>query len=158
MKFMCPLVVVKDINRSRDFYESVLGQTVKYDYGENITFHGDFALHQKSHFKSLIKQAEIIKKSNSFELYFEDDRLEDLLVKLKDLNIEFIHEIIEQPWKQQVIRFYDYDKNLIEVGERMEHVVYRLYQENYTISEICKITYLNQESVEKSIMEYAQKI
>lgn len=47
MKFMCPLVVVKDINRSRDFYENVLGQRVKYDYGENITFHGDFALHQK---------------------------------------------------------------------------------------------------------------
>ena len=156
MKFMCPLVVVKDINRSRDFYENVLDQRVKYDYGENITFHGDFALHQEDHFKSLINQARLIKKSNSFELYFEDDRLEDLLVRLKDLKIEFLHGIIEQPWKQQVIRFYDYDKNLIEVGERMEHVAYRLYQQDYSIEEICKITYLDQKRVEMSIQEYNQ--
>lgn len=118
----------------------------------------EILLYTKSHFKSLINHADIKEKSNSFELYFEDDCLEDLLVRLKKLNIEFLHEIMEQPWKQQVIRFYDYDKNLIEVGERMEHVAYRLYQENYTISEICKITYLNQESVEKGIKEYAQKI
>ena len=156
MKFMCPLVVVKDINRSRDFYENVLGQTLKYDFGENITFVGDFALHQEDHFKSLINQARLIKKSNSFELYFEDDRLEDLLVRLKELNIEFLHGIIEQPWKQQVFRFYDYDKNLIEVGERMEHVAYRVYQQDYSIEEICKITYLDQKRVEMSIQEYNQ--
>ena len=151
MKFMCPLVVVKDINRSRDFYENILGQTVKYDFGENITFDGDFALHQEDHFKSLINHAEIKEKSNNFELYFEDDHLEDLLKKIKALNIETLHEIIEKPRKQQVIRFYDYDKNLIEAGERMEHVAFRLYQQDYSIEEICKITYLDQEKVEKSI-------
>ena len=154
MKYMCPLIVVNDVKRSREFYENVLEQTVKVDFGENVTFEGDFAIHQKKHFKSLINNVEIKEKSNNFELYFEHDDLEDVVSKIKNLGLEFVHEIIEQPWKQQVIRFYDYDKNMIEIGERMEHVAYRLFKQHYKIEEICEITYLNKDVVENAIDEY----
>jgi len=33
IKFKCPLIVVEDIDVSRTFYENVLNQTVKYDFG-----------------------------------------------------------------------------------------------------------------------------
>ena len=155
MKYMCPLIVVSDIKRAREFYENILAQTVKVDFGENVTFVGDFAIHQKKHFESLINNAEIKEKSNNFELYFEHDDLEDILSKIKKLDLEFVHEIVEQPWKQQVVRFYDYDKNMIEIGERMEHVAYRLSKQNYSIEEICKITYLSKETVENAIKEYS---
>ncbi|HOF02251.1 MAG TPA: glyoxalase/bleomycin resistance/dioxygenase family protein [Spirochaetota bacterium] len=155
MKFICPLVVVDNIKKSRYLYESVLGQTVKMDFGENVTFEGDFAIHQREHFQSLIDKRDIIKKSNSFELYFEHDDLADIVNKIKNLNLEFVHEIVEQPWKQQVIRFYDFDKNMIEIGERLEHVAYRLFQQNHSLDEICKITYLDKETVEKAINEYS---
>jgi len=108
MKFICPLVVVEDVQKSRFLYEHILGQTVKMDFGENITFHGDFAIHQKNHFKTLINNSPISIKSNNFELYFEDDDLETIVNKLKDNGFEFLHEIVEQPWKQKVVRFYDY--------------------------------------------------
>jgi len=36
MKFICPLVVVEDVKKSRFLYEKILGQTVKMDLGENI--------------------------------------------------------------------------------------------------------------------------
>jgi len=39
MKYVCSLIVVKDIQRSRFFYEK-LGLKIKYDYGENIEFDG----------------------------------------------------------------------------------------------------------------------
>ena len=155
MKFICPLVVVDDIKNSRYLYERILAQTVKMDYGENITFEGDFAIHQRDHFESLIGKKDIIKKSNSFELYFEHDDLPDIINKIKELDLELVHEIIEQPWKQRVFRFYDYDKNMIEIAERMEHVAYRLSQQNYSHDDICKITYLDKESVEKAIKEYS---
>lgn len=155
MKYICPLVVVDDIKRSRYLYESILGQTVKMDFGENVTFEGDFSIHQRDHFQSLIGNKSVIKKSNSFELYFEHDALPDIVEIIKELNLEFVHEIVEQPWKQQVVRFYDYDMNMIEIGERMEHVAYRLSQQNYTYDDICKITYLDKESVEKAIKEYS---
>ena len=55
MKFICPLIVVDDIKKSRHLYEVILGQTVKMDFGENVTFEGDFAIHQRAHFQKLIK-------------------------------------------------------------------------------------------------------
>jgi catechol 2,3-dioxygenase-like lactoylglutathione lyase family enzyme len=155
MKFICPLIVVDDIKKSRHFYENVLGQTVKMDFGENVTFHGDFAIHQKDHFISLTGKTDITAKSNNFELYFEHDDLPDIISTLKALDLEFVHEIVEQPWKQQVIRFYDFDKNMIEIGERMEHVAFRLSKQNYSIEEICRITYLDKEAVENAIEEYS---
>lgn len=154
MKFICPLVVVDDIKKSRHFYEEVLEQTVKMDFGENVTFEGDFAIHQRDHFQSLIGSMDIIRKSNNFELYFEHDDLPGMVKRIKALGLEFIHEIMEQPWKQQVIRFYDFDKNLIEIGERMEHVAYRLALQNYSHDEISSITCLDKASVEKAIREY----
>lgn len=155
MKYICPLVVVSDIKRSREFYENILAQTIKADFGENIIFVGDFAIHQKKHFKSLLNNVEIKEKSNNFELYFEHDDLEGIVINIKNLGLEFVHEIVEQPWKQQVVRFYDYDKNMIEIGERMEHVAFRLSKQNYSLEEICKITYLSTESVESAIKEYS---
>lgn len=83
MKFICPLVVVEDIQKSRFLYEQLLGQTVKMDFGENITYHGDFAIHQKNHFETLINNYAILQKSNNFELYFEDDDLEYIVNKLQ---------------------------------------------------------------------------
>ncbi len=154
MKFICPLIVVEDIVKSRYFYETVLDQTVQADYGENVFFEGGFAIHQKKHFQSLINHADIISKSNHFELYFEHDRLEETAEKIKTLGLEFVHEMKEQPWKQRVIRFYDYDKNLIEIGESMEHTAFRLYRADYSIDEICKITYLTREHVEKAVEKY----
>jgi hypothetical protein len=53
VKFICLLIVVNDINLSLEFYTNILKQKVKYDFGENITFHGDFAIHLKSHFLKL---------------------------------------------------------------------------------------------------------
>ncbi len=135
------MVVVGNIDKSRYLYESILGQAVKSDHGENVVFHGDFAIHQKSHFKHLIN-APIASRSNSFELYFETDDLTVIVNKLKGSDIEFIHEIKEQPWRQQVTRFYDYDYNIIEIGEKLEHVAYRLFLENTSIDRICEITYL----------------
>ena len=37
-------------------------------------------------------------------------------------------------------RFYDPDKNIIEVGESMEHLVLRLYRQNHSSDEIAKMT------------------
>ena len=64
----------------------------------------------------------VLKKSNSSELYFEDDEIEKTEKIIEDNNFEFIHKIVEQPWKQRVLRFYDYDFNIIEIGEPLEHV------------------------------------
>jgi len=147
VKFVAPLITVADIKRSRDFYETILGQTVESDLGVNVSF-GGFAIHLQPHFKMLIDNKEIIAGGNNFELYFEFDNLEQICEKLKAEKVEFVHELREQPWKQFVVRFYDPDKNIIEIGESMEHLILRLHQQGNSSDEISKLTGLNIEFIE----------
>jgi uncharacterized glyoxalase superfamily protein PhnB len=150
MRFICPLIVVNNIKASRFFYEKVLNQKVQCDFGENISFEGGFAIHLKSHFSDLISinENDIIQKSNNSELYFEEDDLDSFLQKLKDVSsIEYVHELKEQPWGQRVIRFYDPDMHIIEVGEPMESVVKRLLSKGLSIEETVKRTLMPEEFV-----------
>lgn len=119
MKFICSLLVVRDLDCSRIFYEEILGLRVSHDHGENIVFENGFALHCKDHFSGLIDYKTILFGENNVELYFESNELEMLQNKLLEQKIEFIHPIRQQSWKQKVIRFYDPDGYVIEVGEPM---------------------------------------
>jgi len=151
MKFICSLITVTDIQRSREFYENLLNQKVKYDFGENVTFEGNFAIHLRSHFQHLIDNKEIKTCCNNFELYFEYDNIEQIVEKLKDYGVTFIHNIREQPWRQKVVRLYDPDENIIEIGESMEFLSYRLHMNGLTIDEISKMINMPEGFVRESI-------
>ncbi|WP_368293889.1 VOC family protein [Dehalobacter sp. TBBPA1] len=152
MKYVCSLIVVKNMQRSRTFYEK-LGQKVKYDFGENIEFDGGFSIHLEEHFSKLlgIGQYNILKKSNNFELYFETEKIGRVYDEMKEVGVEFIHEVREQPWGQRVMRFYDPDYHIIEVGESMESVAIRYFQSGMTVEDICRRTSLPGEFVQKAI-------
>jgi len=152
VKFVCPLITVADMKRSRDFYERVLGQKVESDYERNVGFEG-FAIHLRSHFQMLIDNKEIEVGGNNFELYFEYDNIEQIVEKLKAEKVEFIHELREQPWKQLVVRFYDPDQNIIEIGEPLEHLTLRLFRQGNSVDEISKLTGLDSEFIEKVVIK-----
>ena len=151
MKYICPLIIVSDIKRSRDFYEGLLNQKVKFDFGENVSYEGDFAIHLKSHYATLIDNKEIKTCANNFELYFEHDDLDKFVEKLKESGVKFVHELREQPWRQQVVRFYDPDENIIEVGESLEHLFIRLYKSGMSIADIYKTVSVPEEYVKATI-------
>lgn len=91
MKYICSLITVSDLKLSRDFYEKLLTQKVKYDFGKSLTFYGDFAIHLQSHFKELIDNREIRQGGNNFELYFEYDNVEQIVKSLKEETALFVH-------------------------------------------------------------------
>jgi len=155
IKYICPLLVVSDISRARNFYEHVLGQKVIMDYGENITFEGNFSLHLQSHYQTLIDDQKITFGGHNFELYFECEELEELNQRLLEARTTLIHEMREQPWRQQVVRFYDPDHHIIEVGESLEHLSYRLFIEGLSMEEISKTMMMPLDFVEKSIEIYS---
>ena len=154
MKFICALITVTDMDRSRYFYEKVLEQKVKYDFGEDITFLGDFTIHLRSHFKELIDNKDIKESANNGELYFEFDDLEQVEKKLNKEGVKFVHGVREQPWKQKVMRFYDPDENIIEVGESLEYLCHRLHREGWEIDKISKIIGMPKDFVIKSLARY----
>ncbi|MEA1962210.1 MAG: VOC family protein [Bacillota bacterium] len=141
MKYICPLIVVDDIEVSKRFYKNVMNQKVKYDFGENVTFEGDFAIHLKAHYAALINAGpdDITRRSNNCELYFEEDDLEGFLARIQNIDsLEFIHGIKEQPWGQRVVRFYDPDMYIVEVGESLESVARRFLGKGLSIEETAK--------------------
>lgn len=138
MKFICPLITVSDMARARRFYENVLGQVVKDDFGENVFFEGGFSIHLRQHFASLIDWHEVSPGDPVFELYFEDDDLYSLVRRLEAENVRFAHPLRQQPWKQLVVRFFDPDGNLVEAGEPLAITSARLMKEGLSPEEVAK--------------------
>lgn len=154
MKFICPLIVVEDIKKARKFYEEVLGQKVEFDFGENVQFHGPFAIHKRDHYQKLLSintQKQITYKNNNMELYFESSNLKSIESRLNEEGIEFIHHIIEQPWGQRVMRFYDLDGHIIEVGESMDTVILRFYNNSMSVKEVSQRTSMPLDYIESLI-------
>lgn len=50
-------------------------------------------------------------------------------------DIEYIHPLLEHSWGQKVVRFYDPDRHIIEVGENMRIIVQRFIDRGLTIEE-----------------------
>jgi catechol 2,3-dioxygenase-like lactoylglutathione lyase family enzyme len=152
MKFVCPLIAVSDIEVSKNFYGKVLNQKVTMDFGANVTFENHFAI-QKGFAELInINGNDVINKSNNFELYFEEEDLNEFVERLRGFeNIEYVHDAKEYPWGQRVIRFYDPDKHIIEVGESMESVIKRFLSQGFTVEETASRTMYPIDFVKKFI-------
>jgi len=156
LKFVCPLIVVEDIGVSRRFYEQLLGQKVKYDFGENVQFEGDFAIHLKTHFQKLLgtePPLSVAKKAHNGEIYFETDEMEQMARHLKQAEVEFLHSIREQPWGQRVMRIYDPDGHIVEIGETLEAVVRRFSGQGLSIEQIREKSSMPLEFIEHVLHE-----
>ncbi|HNR88487.1 MAG TPA: VOC family protein [Spirochaetota bacterium] len=154
MKFVCTLLVVEDIARARAFYETVLGQTVKFDFGDNVTFAGDFAIHRKSHYRGLIGDLEVARGRNDVELYFEYDDVEAMEKRLDGQAVRFLHKTREQPWRQRVLRVYDPDGYIVEIGESLGHLCYRLSLDGIAEPEIAETVGIPEGMVREGIARY----
>ncbi len=137
MKYNCTVISVADINAARKFYEDLFGLEVFQDYGRNIAFTCGLALQQDFDWLVHLPKESILRKSNNVELCFEEQDFDSFLHKLKEYpNIECLGEVIEHSWGQRVIRFYDLDGHIIEVGENMKMVIKRFLASGMTIDEV----------------------
>ena len=120
MRLKSILIVVKDIEKSRKFYHDLFGIDMVLDNDGNMILTEGLVLQDEKIWKSFLDR-DIIPKSNSCELYFEEQNIESFVEKLERLypSIEYVNRLMTHSWGQQVIRFYDLDGNLIEVGTPM---------------------------------------
>lgn len=137
MKFSSALIAVKDMEASKHFYTQLLGQEIMADFGANVVV-GGVALQTLDSWTDFIDRdaGDICFGGNAGELYFEEEDLDAFLEKLDNWpGIERVHGLKEFPWGQRVIRFYDPDRHIVEVGETMENVVKRLLLEGMSIED-----------------------
>lgn len=77
------------------------------------------------------------RQSHNLELCFETEDLDGFLKELdRRPEIRRLGGVIEHGWGQRVVRFYDPDGHLIEVGEDMGLVVRRFLASGMTLEEV----------------------
>ena len=145
MKFKLPLIAVSNMERSKAFYEKYLGLSVVDDFGANVTLTGGLALQTIETWRDFIGGIDVSFKSNAGELYFEEDDFDGFIQALDGL--EYVHPPKEHAWGQRVVRFFDPDCYIIEVGETLTAVARRFTDTGMTINEIAARMDVNEENV-----------
>lgn len=117
MKLKNVLIVVRDIEKSRQFYHDLFGLEVVLNNDGNMILTEGLVLQDEKIWKEFLKE-DIIFKNHASELYFEERNIEDFVKKLENLypSTYYVNRLVTHSWGQKVVRFYDLDGNLIEVG------------------------------------------
>lgn len=111
------LIVVKDIEKSKQFYHDLFGLELVLDNDGNMILTEGLVLQDEKIWKDFLGK-EIIPQNNSCELYFEERNIEAFVEKLEKLypSVNYANRLMTHSWGQKVVRFYYPDGNLIEVG------------------------------------------
>ena len=135
MRLKNVLIAVNDIDRAIKFYNEIFGLNVILDQDGNVIMSEGLVLQDAKIWQRFLGK-ELIPKNNMTELYFEESDIEGFVKKLEesDFEIEYVNELMTHSWErtkssglrscadrsgsgdQKVVRFYDPDGNLIEVG------------------------------------------
>ena len=135
MKYISTLIAVLDMKKSKQFYHDVLGMKVVADFGANVTLDGGLVMQTMDTWKSFIRTDKVLLPNNAGELYFEEEDLDAFLENLKQFDICYVHPLFEHRWGQRVVRFYDPDRHIIEVGEKLNTVILRFMEQGLSAEE-----------------------
>lgn len=120
MKLKNVLIVVNDIEKSKQFYHDLFGLDTILDNDGNMILTEGLVLQDAKIWKSFIRR-DVIPENHATELYFEEADIEGFVAKLERLypDVKYVNRLMTHSWGQKVVRFYDPDGNLIEVGTPM---------------------------------------
>ncbi|MBQ4643061.1 MAG: VOC family protein [Oscillospiraceae bacterium] len=138
MKLKNPMLIVTDMEKSVEFYKKVFGLHIIMDFGANKTLTGGLVLQTLDTWREFIGNDDISFGGNSFEIYFEEDNFDVFAEKLKSFDVEYVHPVKEHPWGQRVVRIYDPDRHIIEIGENIKSVCRRFLESGMTPEEVAK--------------------
>lgn len=135
LKYTSTLIAVADMEISKQFYHDVLGLEIAADFGDNVTLDGGIALQTMNTWKTFIRTDNLVLPNNAGELYFEEEDMDTFCDHLKKFDICYVHPLFEHRWGQRVVRFYDPDKHIIEVGEKLDAVILRFMENGLSAEE-----------------------
>ena len=135
LKYTSTLIAVADMEISKQFYHDVLGLEIVADFGDNVTLDGGIALQTMNTWKTFIRSDNLVLPNNAGELYFEEEDMDTFCDHLKKFDICYVHPLFEHRWGQRVVRFYDPDKHIIEVGEKLDAVILRFMENGLSAEE-----------------------
>ncbi len=153
IKYQSVVLFVKNIEMAKQFYCEYLSMPIEIDMGKNVILKSGITLWEIREDNIILKKVgkKNINIGNKSELYFETNDLNEIYDIIDKNDIMKLHEIHEEPWGQRTIRFYDFDKNIIEIGEELKTFLNRMATSGIGKEELCKKTGMKIEDIEKSI-------
>ncbi len=117
MNYKGTLIAVEDCDRALTFYRDMFGLQLLKDNGGNMELSGGLYLQEAGYWERFLQKS-VISRSNHTELYFEEADIDAFIERLEKLypETEYVNRLMTHSWGQRVVRFYDPDGNLIEVG------------------------------------------
>ncbi len=111
------IVLVGDVERSKTFYQDILGLTVDKAYDTIVIFKEGLAVHDAKLYSHYIERTYTPMAESNVIFYFTTPNLEEEYLRLKEKKVSFIHGIQVQNWGEKCMRFYDPDGYIIEIGD-----------------------------------------
>ena len=143
IRFHSSVLFTTDVKRLSAFYTGVLGQEVQYHFGECIILQCGLSLWQPSNDLTVAVQLGYTHDpsgNKNLELCFETETLEADVKRIKASESQLLHDLVEEPWGQLALRFFDPDGNLVELGESIPTFVRRHYANGLSAEEVAKKT------------------
>ena len=144
IRYQSSVLFVRDVEASRRFYEGLLDQEVSLDHGACVGFAGGFSIWQAAYghqvvFDEPLNDEEPLGRGNC-ELYFETGDLDAAWERLTGAGAVPVHPVKEQPWGQRVLRVYDPDGHIVELGEPMAVVIRRFLDRGMAVEAVAERT------------------
>jgi catechol 2,3-dioxygenase-like lactoylglutathione lyase family enzyme len=135
IRFKGPAAYVSDLERSRGFYEGLLGFEVgrvmrHADADIAVAYRVGFSIWLVTHaywsiFGPTVPVPTVLGHGN-WENTFETPRFDEIYTTLQRGGARFAHELRELPWGQHGFRVYDPDGHIIDISETHGALVRRL--------------------------------
>jgi len=148
------VLFVKDIKKSKSFYNDVMSIETEMDMGENVILRNGITLWQVSK-NHIIPQTvglnKMKEKGYAFELCFETEDIKEIRSIVDVNHIPLVHDILEEPWGQFTLRVYDPDQNIVEIGETLKCFLTRMKSNGLSNEQMSTKTGMKTEDIARTI-------
>jgi catechol 2,3-dioxygenase-like lactoylglutathione lyase family enzyme len=128
IRFHSPVLLTADVKRLAAFYVRTLEQDIEHDFGACVVLRSGLSLWQASNDLTVAARLGYTchdDGNKNLELCFETETFVEDVRRVKESGARLLHDVIEEPWGQQVLRFFDPDDNLVELGESLATFIRR---------------------------------
>ena len=115
MKLKNYLLVVVDMEASKQFYKELFGMQVIRDFEDNVILSGGIVLQELKSWMELTNHQVTI--GNGSEFFFETSDFDSFLQKVRDKDIPIYSDVRENSWGKRAIQILDPTDHIIEVAE-----------------------------------------
>ncbi len=137
MRIGTTILSVKDIAESVRFYREVLGLTIEDDSGPYVKISDRLALRSEPLWKDMLGRDDVTYGSNDSEVYFEELDFDGFIDRLRVTEgIRYIQGPETNRWGQRVVKIYDPDMHIIEIGEDIRSVCRRLMERGFNAEQV----------------------